>query len=99
MNILKRTRTCLNWFLHLDDMEAKNRIIRRVDRAEGGNFGDHCALGDGVSEMRIDYGPGYRIYFAREGHTIYLLLLGGDKRTQDKDIVKAKAIWQAIKGK
>ena len=96
MNTIKRTRAYVDWFFHLNDQQARDRILNRIRRAGNGNFGDHHAVGDGVYEMRIDYGPGYRVYFAREGDTVYLLLLGGDKRNQDSDIQKAKAIWKAI---
>ena len=96
MNTIKRTRAYVDWFFRLNDQQARDRILNRIRRAGNGNFGDHYAVGDGVSEMRIDYGPGYRVYFAREGDTVYLLLLGGDKRTQGSDIQKAKAIWKAI---
>ncbi len=99
MNTIKRTRAYVDWFLRLHDQKAKDRIDNRIIRARKGNFGDHHSLGDGVSEMRIDYGPGYRIYFAQEGNTVYLLLLGGDKRNQNDDIKKAKAMWLGMGGK
>lgn len=66
--------------------------------AENGNFGDCEPVGDGVSEMRIDYGPGYRAYFAQEGRVLYLLLCGGNKSTQKADIKRAKALWKECKG-
>lgn len=69
----------------------------RVRRAARGNFGDVKWLGDGVAEMRIDWGPGYRVYFAREGREMVLLLCGGDKSTQQTDIKHAKAIWETIR--
>lgn len=65
----------------------------RVDRMELGLFGDSEPVGDGVSELRIHYGPGYRVYYAKEGKTIYLLLCGGDKSTQSKDIKRAREYW------
>ena len=99
MNTICKTRAYSDWFRRLDDRQAKSRILNRIDRAENGNFGDHRPVGDGVSEMRIDYGPGYRIYFAQEGNMAYLLLVGGDKRNQENDIKKARAMWQAIRGK
>lgn len=89
----------MQWFHHLSDPKAKARIVRRIERAEKGNFGDYHLLGGGVSEMRIDYGPGYRIYFAQKGKAVYLLLIGGDKRHQNLDIKNAKAMWQAVGGK
>ena len=94
---MHKTKAYANWFRRLQDSRAKARILNRIDRAEGGNFGDHRSVGDGVSEMRIDYGPGYRVYFAQVGGAVYLLLLGGDKRNQAADIAKAKALWKAIR--
>ena len=70
------------------------RIQVRIDRAEDGNFGDCEPVGEGVSEMRIHYGPGYRVYYGLAGHRLVLLLCGGDKRTQDADIARAVAYWQ-----
>ncbi len=66
----------------------------RLDRLEQGNFGDCKAVGDGVLELRMDFGPGYRVYFAEDGPDVVLLLLGGDKSTQDKDIETAKTYWR-----
>jgi putative addiction module killer protein len=83
-----------DWFEGLADRTAKVAIARRVNRIEGGNFGDHKAVGEGVFELRIDIGPGYRVYFGRHGETIVLLLLGGDKRRQSADIERAKACWR-----
>lgn len=78
-----------DWFLRLKDRGAKVRIQARVDRAEGGNFGDCEPVGEGVSEMRIHYGPGYRVYFKRHGLELVILLVGGDKSSQAKDIKAA----------
>jgi len=77
------------------DAIAHGRVLTRMDRATKGNFGDCEPVGQGVSEMRIDHGPGYRIYFYKMGEIIYLLLLGGDKATQAKDIAKAKSLARA----
>lgn len=85
------------WFNGLRDRTAKLRIAARIERAKNGNFGDHKSVGDGVSEMRLTYGPGYRIYYAQKGEITYLLLNGGDKSTQENDIARAKAMWEQIK--
>ena len=69
--------------------KSKSKIALRLGRAEQGNFGDCEPVGEGVSEMRIHYGPGYRLYFTRRGEVVYLLLLGGDKSTQQADIKRA----------
>lgn len=73
----------------LKDRQAAARIALRIDRLAMGNPGDVKSVGSGVSELRIDYGPGYRVYFCRRGADILLLLCGGDKRTQDRDIARA----------
>jgi putative addiction module killer protein len=70
-------------------MRARTRIIARLDRVENGNFGDVKVVGGGVSEMRIDHGPGYRLYFTRRGKTVVILLCGSDKSTQASDIKQA----------
>ncbi len=76
----------------LRDIRARARIQIRIDRLSLGNPGDVKPIGEGVSEMRIDYGSGYRVYFARRGRSLVLLLCGGDKTTQDDDIARAKAL-------
>jgi putative addiction module killer protein len=83
-----------DWYDKLRDTKARIAIDRRINRIELGNFGDHKFLRDGVCELRIDVGPGYRVYYAVAGTQIVLLLLGGDKRTQDADIDKATRYWQ-----
>lgn len=85
------------WFESLRDKQAARRIQARIDRAEEGNFGDCKPIGEGVSEMRIHYGPGYRVYFAQRGMEIVILLAGGDKSSQDKDIKTALGLAQQIK--
>ena len=80
------------WLLELKDREARFAIIARIRRAMLGNFGDHKFLGLGLYEMRINFGPGYRVYYARKERFVYLLLCGGDKASQAKDIEKARAI-------
>ena len=81
------------WLADLPDRQARARILARLERIEAGNFGDAKFLRDGVSELRIDWGPGYRVYFGRDGRTVIVLLCGGDKRKQDADIRKAVELW------
>jgi putative addiction module killer protein len=81
-----------DWLGSLRDVQARIRIQARIDRLELGNLGDWKAIGSSVSEMRIHYGPGYRVYFMRREQTIFLLLAGGDKRTQKRDIEQAIAL-------
>ena len=78
------------WLEGLRDPRAKAKIIMQVDRMELGLFGDSEPVGEGVGELRIHYGPGYRVYYAKDGKNIYLILCGGDKSTQKKDIKLAK---------
>lgn len=87
-NIFK-TEDFDDWLRHLKDRQARARILARLDRVAVGNVGDVKSVGSGVSEMRIDCGPGYRIYFCNRGTTIVVLLCGGDKSTQKNDIKKA----------
>lgn len=88
------SRPFSEWFRRLKDKEAKAAILGRLDRiAEFGNFGDYRYLGDAVFELRIQTGPGYRIYFGLEQNQVVLLVLGGDKSTQSRDIAKAKKLW------
>ena len=81
------------WLDGLEDIYARNTVRIRLDRVRLGNFGDIRPVGEGVYELRIDYGPGYRVYYAREGKAVVLLLLGGDKSSQRKDIAKAREYW------
>jgi putative addiction module killer protein len=85
------------WFDGLHDRVAARLVQVRIDRAEGGNFGDCGPVGQGVSEMRIHYGPGYRMYFMQRGMEIVILLAGGDKSTQSKDIETALELAQQLK--
>jgi putative addiction module killer protein len=89
---LKQTETFLKWRTRLKDERARAVIASRLDRLAFGNAGDMKPVGNGVSELRIDFGPGYRIYFARRGKTVIILLCGGDKSTQAKDIETAKRL-------
>lgn len=87
-----------SWLADLRDPQAAARIKMRIGRAELGNFGDCEPVGEGISEMRIHYGPGYRVYFAQRGIEVVILLAGGDKSTQSKDIKTAlklaRQLWQ-----
>jgi putative addiction module killer protein len=86
---VRQTDTFSAWFEDLRDRQARARITARIRRLSLGNPGDVKPVGSGVSEMRIDYGPGYRIYFIRRGEIVVILLCGGDKRTQGRDINRA----------
>jgi putative addiction module killer protein len=86
---IERTETYAKWFRRLKDAEAKKRIKFRIDRAGMGNFGDWVPEGGDVRAMRINYGPGYRLYYTIRDNKILFLLCGGDKRTQKNDIKKA----------
>jgi putative addiction module killer protein len=86
---VRQTETFAAWFRHLRDRQARARIQVRIDRLALGNPGDVRPVGSGVSELRIDYGPGYRLYFVRRGASLIVLLAGGDKRTQETDISQA----------
>ena len=85
------------WLEGLRDISARARIRVRLDRVRLGNWGQNRTVGDGIHELKIDYGPGYRIYFAQEGTRIILLLVGGDKSTQKKDIELAKEYFNEHK--
>ena len=85
------------WFDSLRDKQAARRIQVRIDRAQDGNFGDHRSVGEGVSEMRIHHGPGFRVYFTVRGTEIIILLAGGDKATQAKDIHIAQELARQLK--
>lgn len=89
VNTLIRTAEFAEWLRQLKDARGKARIIGRLDAAEMGNFGDCEPVGEGVSEMRIHTGPGYRVYFTRHGRVVYVLLLGGSKSSQRRDIKRA----------
>jgi putative addiction module killer protein len=86
---VRQTATFRAWLDGLKDNKARLRIDIRLQRLEKGNLGDVKPVGGGVSELRIDYGPGYRLYFTQQGRTIVILLCGGDKRTQAQDIKRA----------
>jgi putative addiction module killer protein len=85
-----------DWLAHLKDQIGKAIVVKRIRSAEAGNFGDCESVGEGVTEMRVHFGPGYRVYFTRRGNVIYLLLMGGDKSSQQRDILRAKAMASAL---
>ena len=85
------------WFSSLRDRQTARRIQARIDRAEDGNFGDHKSVGEGVFEMRIHHGPGYRVYFMLRGLEVVILLIAGDKSTQVKDIQIAQDMGRQLK--
>lgn len=89
---IHQTETFTKWRSKLKDDRAKAYIAARLDRLYFGHIGDAAPVGEGVSELRIHYGPGYRIYFQKRGSAIVVLLCGGDKSTQAKDIAKAKIL-------
>jgi len=85
------------WLAQLRDVKGKARIVARIRSAELGNLGDVKPVGEGISEMRIHYGPGYRVYFTQRGRLLIFLLVGGDKSSQQRDIAKAKALSETLK--
>ena len=89
---VRRTSVYKEWIKGLRDSRARYRILTRIKRLEEGNSGDCYPIGEGLSEMRIHYGPGYRVYFKHTGQEIVILLCGGDKSTQQQDIARAKQI-------
>ena len=93
---VRKTNVFASWLNDLRDNRAKARIQARIDRLECGHFGDVSPVGDGVSELRIFYGPGYRIYFSKQGLAIVILLSGDDKSTQNSDIIKAKQLAKQL---
>ncbi|MCZ4320357.1 type II toxin-antitoxin system RelE/ParE family toxin [Aequorivita viscosa] len=98
MMIIKKASEFDKWIRKLKDIRAKSKILFRIQKLEtDGHYGDCKPVGEGISEMRINYAKGYRIYFKEKDDQIVILLIGGDKSTQRKDIVKAKKIWDRIK--
>ena len=96
MNMFLKSEEFNDWLIALKDQIGKALIIKRIRSAEAGNFGDCEPVGEGVSELRIHYGPGYRAYFTRQGSVVYFLLLGGDKSTQKRDIQRAKDMARTL---
>ena len=95
---LRKTATFSKWFDSLKDRKARARLQARIDRMEMGNFGDSAPVGEGVRELRIFYGPGYRVYYVQRGGIVVILLSGGDKGTQQADITKARNIAKELEG-
>jgi putative addiction module killer protein len=93
---IRQTEVFATWFARLRDRQARARITARIRRLSLGNPGDVRPVGGGVSEMRIDYGPGYRVYFVQRGEVLVILLCGGDKRTQERDIARALAMVREL---
>lgn len=89
---LVETKQFVSWLASLRDKKARGRIIGRLERLSFGQFGDVKPVGNGISEIRLDFGPGYRIYFRQRGSVVILLLIGGDKVSQARDIQRAKRI-------
>jgi putative addiction module killer protein len=92
------TETFDRWFASLKDRLSARRIQARIDRAEDGHFGDHKSVGEGVLEMRLHHGPGFRVYFTWMGQEIVILLAGGDKSSQTQDIATAQQFARQLKG-
>jgi putative addiction module killer protein len=97
MKKIRRSSEYTRWIKNLKDARARARVFARVKRLSEGNPGDSCPIGEGLSEMRIDYGPGYRVYYKDTGKEIIILLCGGDKSTQSRDIARAKEIFKDYK--
>ena len=95
---IRTTRVFAKWLDGLRDVRARARVLVRVERLADGNPGDVKPVGEGVSELRIDYGPGYRIYLSRQGNEVVILLAGGDKSTQERDIREAKELARKLEG-
>ena len=89
----------VEWMNRIKDKVIRSRIDRRLERMEYGHYGDYKALGDGVFELRFTFGAGYRVYFAEQDDVLIILLCGGDKSTQTKDIDTAKHYWKELRGR
>ena len=96
MVLIRKTNLFMKWLTGLRDQKAIARIQIRIDRLALGNPGDVRPVGSGISEMRIDYGPGYRVYFSQRGSDLVILLCGGDKTTQKSDIENAKRVNNGV---
>lgn len=94
--LIQQTKAFVSWHSALRDLRAKVAIARRIDRASAGNLGDVKSVGDGISELRVDIGAGYRVYFTLRGDVVIVLLAGGDKSSQDADIRRAKKLAKEV---
>jgi putative addiction module killer protein len=97
MTEIRRTEIFARWLDGLRDVRARARVLARIERLAAGNPGDVAPVGEGVSELRINYGPGYRVYFKKRGRRLIILLAGGDKSTQAKDIQGALRLARGLK--
>lgn len=93
---IRQTEEFARWFKRLRDRQARGRILVRIRRLQLGNPGDVASVGEGVSELRIPFGPGYRVYFVQHGSALVVLLVGGDKSTQSRDIARAKVLARSL---
>ena len=93
---IRRTAAFITWLTDLKDVQGRARIAKRIDRLADGNFGDVKPVGGGVSELRFAFGPGYRVYYAQRGQVVVILLCGGDKQSQQRDIERAIAMAREI---
>ncbi len=93
---IRRTEVFADWLDNLKDRQGAARIVKRLMRVEEGHLGDYASVGDGVMELRFHFGPGYRVYYVQRGETLIILLAGGDKASQARDIDKAKAVASAL---
>lgn len=93
---IRKTEFFANWLDNLRDIQAKARVLVRIERLASGNAGDVKPVGEGISEMRINYGPGYRVYFIQRGSQLIILLAGGDKSSQSRDIKSAIRLAQNL---
>lgn len=93
---IRKTEVFARWVDELRDIRARARVLARIERLGAGNPGDVAPVGEGVSELRIDYGPGYRVYYKKRGRRLIVLLAGGDKSTQSKDIRAALELARAL---
>ncbi|PTU33293.1 type II toxin-antitoxin system RelE/ParE family toxin [Stenotrophobium rhamnosiphilum] len=93
---IRQTAAFAEWMANLRDIQSRAVIARRIERMASGNFGDHKSVGEGVSELRVPLGPGYRVYYTQRGRQIVILLCAGDKSSQRRDINKAKLLAQQL---